>query len=304
MSKLTTLREAVAELVRDGDTVAIEGFTHLICFAAAHEIIRQRRRDLTLCRMTPDLVYDQMIAAGCARKLIFSYLGNPGIGSLHAIRRAVEQGIPRPLALEEYTHFGMVGRFLAGAANLPFYPVRSFAGSDLPAVNPLIRQVEDPYGSGPIYVVPPLHPDVTIVHVQRADAQGNAQIWGLLGMQAEAAFAARRVIVVAEEIVDQAIIRQDPNRTVIPALAVDAVVHEPYGAHPSYAQGYYDRDGDFYQIWDRLSRSHEGVLAWLDEWVYGLESRAAYVEKLGAAHWARLRPGDAWSGQVNYGRYL
>ncbi|HXF63315.1 MAG TPA: CoA-transferase [Caldilineaceae bacterium] len=304
MSKLTTLREAVAELVRDGDTVAIEGFTHLICFAAAHEIIRQRRRDLTLCRMTPDLVYDQMIAAGCARKLIFSYLGNPGIGSLHAIRRAVEQGIPRPLALEEYTHFGMVGRFLAGAANLPFYPVRSFAGSDLPAVNPLIRQVEDPYGSGPIYVVPPLHPDVTIVHVQRADAQGNAQIWGLLGMQAEAAFAARRVIVVAEEIVDQAIIRQDPNRTVIPALAVDAVVHEPYGAHPSYAQGYYDRDGDFYQTWDRLSRSHEGVLAWLDEWVYGLESRAAYVEKLGAAHWARLRPGDAWSGQVNYGRHL
>jgi glutaconate CoA-transferase subunit A len=298
------MREAVTELVRDGDTVAIEGFTHLICFAAAHEIIRQRRRDLTLCRMTPDLIYDQMIAAGCAGKLIFSYLGNPGVGSLHPIRRAVEQGIPQPLALEEYTHFGMVGRFLAGAAKLPFYPVRSFAGSDLPAANSLIRQVEDPYGGMPVYVVPPLHPDVTIVHVQRADAQGNAQIWGLLGMQAEAAFAARRVILVAEEIVDEAVIRQDPNRTAIPGLIVDAVVHEPYGAHPSYVQGYYDRDGEFYQMWDRLSRSHEEVLAWLDEWVYGLEDRAAYVDKLGAEQWARLRPGDAWSGQVNYGRYL
>jgi glutaconate CoA-transferase subunit A len=298
------MREAVAELVRDGDTVAIEGFTHLICFAAAHEIIRQRRRDLTLCRMTPDLVYDQMIAAGCASKLIFSYLGNPGVGSLHAIRRAIEHAVPQPLALEEYTHFGMVGRFIAGAAKLPFYPVRSFAGSDLPSVNPLIRQVDDPYGGGPVYVVPPLHPDVSIIHVQRADAQGNAQLWGLLGMQAEAAFAAQRVIVVAEEIVDEAVIRQDPNRTAIPGLVVDAVVHEPYGAHPSYVQGYYDRDGDFYLQWDRLSRSHDGLMAWLDEWVYGLADRAAYVEKMGAEVWQRLHPGEAWSGQVNYGRYL
>jgi glutaconate CoA-transferase subunit A len=245
-----------------------------------------------------------MIAAGCAGKLIFSYLGNPGVGSLHAIRRAIEQAVPRPLALEEYTHFGMVGRFIAGAAKLPFYPVRSFAGSDLPSVNPLIRQVDDPYGGGPVYVVPPLHPDVSILHVQRADAQGNAQLWGLLGMQAEAAFAAQRVIVVAEEIVDEAVIRQDPNRTAIPDLVVDAVVHEPYGAHPSYVQGYYDRDGDFYLQWDRLSRSHDGVLVWLDEWVYGLADRAAYVEKLGADVWQRLQPGEAWSGQVNYGRYL
>lgn len=303
MSKLTTMRDAVARLVRDGDTVAIEGFTHLICFAAAHEIIRQGRRNLTVCRMTPDLVYDQMVAAGCVRKLIFSYLGNPGVGSLHPIRRAVEQGIPQPLELEEYTHFGLAARFLAGAARLPFYPLRTFAGSDLPSANPLIRQVQDPYGGPPIYVVPPLHPDVTIVHVQRADANGNAQIWGLLGMQAEAAFAAERVIVVAEEIVDEAVIRRDPNRTDIPALVVDAVVHEPYGAHPAYVQGYYDRDGDFYLEWDKLSQSHDATLRWLDEWVYGVADRAAYVAKMGAAAWVRLHPGEAWSGAVNYGVY-
>jgi glutaconate CoA-transferase, subunit A len=303
MSKLTSMREAIATLVRDGDTVAIEGFTHLISFAAAHEIIRQQRRDLTVCRMTPDLVYDQMIAAGCVRKLIFSYLGNPGVGSLYPIRRAVEQGIPQPLELEEYTHFGLVARFLAGAARLPFYPLRSFTGSDLPAVNPLIRQVADPYGGGPIYVVPPIHPDVTIVHVQRADVNGNAQIWGLLGMQAEAAFAAKRVIVVAEEIVDEAVIRRDPNRTVIPSLVVDAVVHEPHGAHPSYVQGYYDRDGDFYLQWDKLSQSHAATLAWLDEWIYGVADRAEYAAKLGAETWDRLQPGEAWSGEVNYGVY-
>ena len=303
MNKVTTMKDAVAELVRDGDSVAIEGFTHLICFAAGHEIIRQRKRDLTLCRLTPDLIYDQMIAAGCARKLIFSYLGNPGVGSLYAIRRAIEKAIPAPLEVEEYSHFGMVGRFIAGAARLPFYPMRTFAGSDLPAVNPHIKQVADPYGTGQVYVVPPFNPDVTVVHVQRADQQGNAHIWGLLGMQAEAAFAAERVIVVAEEIVDEAIIRADPNRTIIPGLVVDAVVHEPYGAHPSYVQGYYDRDTEFYLAWDAISRDHEPLLAWLDEWVYGLSGRAEYVEKMGAEVWERLKPGAAWSGEVNYGQY-
>ena len=304
MSKLTSMATAIAELVGDGDLLAIEGFTHLISFAAAHEIIRQRRRELTVCRMTPDLVYDQMIAAGCVRKLIFSYLGNPGVGSLYPIRRAVEQGIPQRLELEEYTHFSLVARYLAGAANLPFYPVRTFAGSDLPAVNPLIRQVEDPYGGGPVYVVPPVHPDVTIVHVQRADVNGNAQVWGLLGMQAEAAFAARRVIVVAEEIVDEAVIRADPNRTIIPSLIVNAVVHEPYGAHPSYVQGCYDRDGEAYLQWDQLSQSHDETVRWLDEWVYGVADRAEYVDKLGVAVWERLKPGEAWSSAVNYGVYL
>lgn len=303
MSKVTTMKDAIAQVVRDGDSIAIEGFTHLICFAAGHEIIRQRKRDLTLCRLTPDLIYDQMIAAGCAEKLVFSYLGNPGVGSLYAVRRAVEKGIPVPVEVEEYSHFGMVGRLIAGAARLPFYPVRSFAGSDLPTVNPLIRQVEDPYGGSQVYVVPPLNPQVTIVHAQRADEEGNAQIWGLLGMQTEAAFAAERVIVVTEEVVDEAVIRADPNRTVIPGLIVDAVVHEPYGAHPSYAQGYYDRDTQFYLDWDTISRDHETLLAWLDEWVYGLAGRAEYMEKMGPEVWERLKPGEAWSGRVNYGAY-
>jgi len=297
------MKDAIAQVVRDGDSVAVEGFTHLICFAAGHEIIRQRKRDLTLCRLTPDLIYDQMIAAGCAKKLVFSYLGNPGVGSLYAVRRAVEKGIPVPVEVEEYSHFGMVGRLIAGAAKLPFYPVRSFDGSDLPTVNPLIRQVDDPYGGRQVYVVPPLNPQVTIVHVQRADEEGNAQIWGLMGMQTEAAFAAERVIVVTEEVVDEAVIRADPNRTVIPGLIVDAVVHEPYGAHPSYAQGYYDRDTQFYLDWDTISRDHETLLAWLDEWVYGLAGRAEYVEKTGSEVWERLKPGEAWSGQVNYGAY-
>jgi glutaconate CoA-transferase subunit A len=303
VSKVTTMKDAIAELVHDGDSVAIEGFTHLICFAAGHEIIRQHKRDLTLCRLTPDLIYDQMIAAGCARKLVFSYLGNPGVGSLHAVRRAVEKGIPAPLEVEEYSHFGMVARFLAGASKLPFYPVRTFAGSDIPSVNERIRQVVDPYSGGQIYVVPPLNPDVTIVHVQRADAQGNAHIWGLMGMQTEAAFAAQRVIVVAEEIVDESVIRADPNRTAIPGLLVDAVVHEPYAAHPSYAQGYYDRDTQFYLDWDTISREPDTLLNWLAEWVHGLAGRAEYVEKMGVEVWERLKPGQAWSGQVNYGAY-
>lgn len=301
MSKLTTMREAIATYVHDGDTVAIEGFTACICFAAAHEIIRQGRRDLVLCRMTPDLVYDQMVAAGCARKLVFSYLGNPGVGPLHAIRRAVEKGIPNPLELEEYSHFGMVARYIAGAYHLPFFPLRSYVGSDLPKVNPRIRFVESPYGDGTVAVVPPLNPDVAIIHAQRADVNGNTQIWGLLGAQKEAAFAARHVIVVVEEIVDEEVIRSDPNRTLIPGLVVDAVVHEPYGAHPSYVQGYYDRDNDFYLRWDEISRDEAATRAWLEEWVYGVRDRAEYVEKMGRETWERLKPAQAWSQPVNYG---
>jgi glutaconate CoA-transferase subunit A len=302
--KQMTMREAVARFVHDGDTIAIEGFTACICFAAGHEIIRQGRRDLVLCRMTPDLLYDQMVAAGCARRLVFSYLGNPGVGSLHAVRRAVEKARPAPLELEEYSHYGMVGRYTAGAHRLPFFPLRSYLGSDMPEVNPLLRTVESPYGDGPIAVVPPLNPDVTIVHAQRADSAGNTQLWGLLGVQKEAAFAARHVIVVVEEIVDGEVIRADPNRTVIPGLIVDAVVREPYGAHPSYVQGYYDRDNDFYLRWDEISRDEAATQAWLEEWVRGLPDRAAYMEQLGFAVRERLRPGEAWAAGVNYGAYL
>jgi glutaconate CoA-transferase subunit A len=313
-SKVASMRDAVAELVRDGDTVAIEGFTHLIGFAAGHEIIRQRKRELTLARLTPDLIYDQMIAAGVARKLIFSWLGNPGVGGLGAIRRRTETStsfapgepsegrLPR-LELEEYSHFGMVGRYTAGAANLPFYPIRSFFETDLPKANPLIREIESPYGDGKVFAVPPLKPDVTIVHAQRADAAGNTQVWGLLGCQKEAAFAADRVIVVVEELVPEEVVRADPNRTIIPGLIVDAVVVEPFGAHPSYVQGAYDRDNRFYLEWDAITKDEDALQAWLREWVYELDGRAAYREKLGAERVAALTPGSAPSGSVDYGRY-
>ena len=265
------MHDAVEALVHDGDTVAIEGFTHLICFAAGHEIIRQRRRDLTLCRLTPDVVYDQMIGAGVASKLVFSWLGNPGVGSLHAIRRRIEHADPAPLEIEEYSHFGMVCRYVAGASNLPFFPIRSYYESDIPKVNPNIRSMVSPYEDATeIHVVPPLKPDVAIVHAQRADASGDAQIWGLLGCQKEAAFAADRVIVVCEEMVEESVIRADPNRTVIPGVIVDAVVEEPFACHPSFTQGYYDRDNAFYLAWDAIARepprstrgSTNGSTAW------------------------------------------
>lgn len=293
------MREAIAQLVHDGDVLVIEGFTHLICFAAAHEIIRQRRRDLTLCRLTPDVIYDQMIAAGCARKLVFSWAGNPGAGSLHAFRRAVE-ATPPTLALEEYSHFGMVARFCAGAARLPFWPLRDYQGTDLPSANPAIRSVACPYTGTAIATVPALNPDVTIVHAQRADAEGNTQIWGLLGVQKEAAFASKRVIVVVEELVDSAVIRADPNRTIIPGLVVDAVVVEPWGAHPSYAQGCYDRDNVFYTGWEAVSRDATRLAAYLDEWVYGVADRAEYLRRQPQLT-ERLQARAAMSGEVSYG---
>jgi glutaconate CoA-transferase subunit A len=292
------MRDAIATHVRDGDTVLIEGFTHLICFAAGHEIIRQRRRDLTLCRLTPDLIYDQMIAAGCARKLVFSWAGNPGAGSLHAFRRAVEGKGPQ-LELEEYSHFGMVARLSAGAARLPFWTMRNYMGTDLPAANPMIRSVTCPYTGENLATVPALNPDVTIVHAQRSDAEGNAQIWGLLGVQKEAAFASSRVIVVVEELVEQAQIRADPNRTVIPGLIVDCVVVEPWGAHPSYAQGYYDRDNDFYIAWEAISRDPAALNRYLDDLVYGVATRSEYVERNGG--FERLRAKQRVCAGVNYG---
>ncbi|MFI5055493.1 MAG: CoA transferase subunit A [Actinomycetota bacterium] len=304
MSKVATMQEAVRALVHDGDTVAIEGFTHLINFAAGHEIIRQRRRGLTLARMTPDVIYDQMIGAGVASKLIFSWMGNPGVGNLHAVRRRIEHADPEPLEIEEYSHFGMVSRYMAGAANLPFFPIRSYYESDIPKVNPKIVPMTSPYEDATeVYVVPALQPDVAIVSAQRADAEGDTQIWGLLGCQKEVAFAAKRVIVVVEEIVEEATIRRDPNRTLIPGAIVDAVVEEPFGCHPSFAQGYYDRDNRFYLEWDAIAKDPETLAAWLDEWVYGLENHRAYVEKFGAAYWDALRPEQALSGEVDYGRY-
>ncbi|HXV64122.1 MAG TPA: CoA-transferase [Vicinamibacteria bacterium] len=301
--KRLTMKEAIARFVDDGDVVAAEGFTHLIPFAAGHEIIRQRKKDLTLCRLTPDLIYDQMVAAGVARKLVFGWIGNPGVGSLHAIRRAIEKGVPRPLEIEEYSHFGLLSRLKAGASGLPFMPLVTYHGTELPHVNPNIRPVTCPFTGEALYAVPSLTPDVTIVHAQRADKQGNTQVWGLLGIQKEAAFAARKVIVVVEEVVDEEAIRSDPNRTLIPGIIVSAVVEEPFGAHPSYVQGYYDRDNDFYVTWDALSRTQEGIERYLDELVYGVEDRVAYERRLDPELRERLKPLPFLSRAVNYGLY-
>lgn len=300
MNKLCSLKEAVAEHVKDGDLVYAAGFTHLIPFAVGHEIIRQGRRDLTLARATPDLIYDQMIAAGCARKVIFSYLGNPGVGSLRMVRAAIESGT---LEWEEYSHFSMITRLTAGASGLPFMPMNLTAAPDLEKVNPNFKRVRDPFTGNEVMVVPPLHPDVAIVHVQRADAEGNAHIWGILGEQKEAAFAARKVILTAEEIVDEAVIRSDPNRTVIPNLIVDAVCHVPYCAHPSYTQGYYDRDNDFYLQWDEISKSRENVDRWLQEFVFDVQDHSQYWQKLGEATHARLKVKDQFSTPINYGAF-
>jgi glutaconate CoA-transferase subunit A len=300
MSKLLTLSEAVTRYVQDGDLVYAAGFTHLIPFAAGHEIIRQRRRDLTLARATPDLIYDQVVAAGCARKIIFSYMGNPGVGSLRICRAELEAG---RLDWEEYSHFSMISRLQAGATGLPFMPMNPTAASDLERANPAYRTVVDPYSGRDVVVVPALNPDVAIVHVQRTDAQGNAHIWGIIGEQKEAAFAAQRVILTAEEIVDEAVIRSDPNRTLIPGFIVDAVCHVPYCAHPSYTQGYYDRDNAFYLEWDRISQSKEAVQSYLDEWVYGVKDRQEYMEKLGAEVRERLKVGSRPSATVDYGSY-
>ena len=292
--------EAIRRFVHDGDVIVIEGFTHLICFAAAHEIIRQRRRDLTLCRLTPDLIYDQLIGAGCARRLIFSWAGNPGAGPLYALRRAVEQGIPNSIELEEYSHFGMVARLTAGASKLPFYPLRNYMGSDLPRVNPLIKTVTCPFTGEELAAVPALNPDTAIIHAQRADENGNTQIWGLIGVQKEAAFASRNTIVVAEEIVSESVIRSDPNRTLIPGLIVSAVVHEPFGCHPSFAQGFYDRDNDFYVRWREISQNEALFNKYLDEWVYGVRDRREYVQRMGVDI-DRLKAQPHYSEPVNYG---
>ena len=300
MNKLIPLSEAISKFVRDGDTLYAAGFTHMIPFAAGHEIIRQGIRDLTLARATPDLIYDQMVAAGCARKVIFSYMGNPGVGSLRAARTALEAGT---LEWEEYSHFGMISRLQAGATGLPFMPMNPTAANDLEKANPLYRTVTDPYSGQEVVVVPALKPDVAIVHVQRADTEGNAHIWGIIGEQKEAAFAAERVILTAEEIVDESVIRSDPNRTLIPGFTVDAVCHVPYCSHPSYTQGYYDRDNAFYLEWDNISADPEKLKAWLDEWVYGVKDRAEYWEKLGPEVHARLKVRSKLSTPIDYGEY-
>jgi glutaconate CoA-transferase subunit A len=267
MPTVTTLHEAIATHVRDGDTVCLEGFTHLIPFAAGHEVIRQGRRGLTLIRMTPDLIYDQMIGAGCATKLIFSWGGNPGVGSLHRFRDAVENGWPHPLEIEEHSHAAMANAYWAGAAGLPLAVLKGYLGSGLPEVNENIRFIDDPFTGERLAAVPSIRPDVTVIHAQRADRQGNVLIEGIVGVQKEAALAAKRAVVVTvEEIVDD-LSASSYNSVILPSWAVDSIVEAPGGAHPSYAHGYYTRDNAYYSEWDDISRKREVFEAWLEETV-------------------------------------
>ncbi|WP_433622687.1 CoA transferase subunit A [Nocardia sp. CA-120079] len=266
MARITSLAAAVGELVRDGDTVALEGFTHLIPVAAGQEIIRQRKLDLTLVRMTPDIVYDQLIGAGCARKLIFSWGGNPGVGSLHRFRDAVQHAWPRALDIEEHSHAGMANRYVAGASGLPFAVLRGYVGTDLPTVTDTIKPITCPFTGEQLTAVPAINPDVTVIHAQRADRAGNVQLWGLLGVQKEAVLAARRSLVTVEEIVDE--LTPVPGAIVLPAWAVTAVAKVPGGAHPSYAQGYSERDNAYYEAWDAVGRDRDHFTRWLDENVY------------------------------------
>jgi glutaconate CoA-transferase subunit A len=270
MATITSLAEAVATLVRDGDTVAMEGFTHLIPFATGHEIIRQQRRELTLVRMTPDVIYDQLIGAGCARKLVFSWGGNPGVGSLHRFRDAVQNGWPGPLEIEEHSHAGMANRYVAGASGLPFAVLRGYIGTDLSAQTANIRSITCPFTGEVLTAVPALRPDVTVVHAQRADRAGNVQLWGITGVQKEAVLAADRSLVTVEEVVDE--LDPRPGAVVLPSWVVTHVAHVPGGAHPSYAHGYSERDNDYYVAWDAISRDRDTFRRWLDEQVLGVRS--------------------------------
>ncbi len=266
MAEIVSLEEAIRASVRDGDVVAMEGFTHLIPFAAGHEVIRQGRRDLTLIRMTPDLIYDQLIGAGCVAKLVFSWGGNPGVGSLHRLRDAVEHGWPRPIEIEEHSHAAVASAFAAGAANVPFAVLRGYAGSDLADVNPNISTVTCPFTGEELAAVPAIRPDVSIVHAQRADRKGNVLVEGIVGVQKEAVLAASRSVVTVEEIVDD-LAPPSPNSVVLPSWAVDLVAVAERGAAPSYTHGYYDRDNAFYVEWDAIARDRERFETWLDEQV-------------------------------------
>jgi glutaconate CoA-transferase subunit A len=275
---IVPLSDAIRDLVRDGDTVALEGFTHLIPHAAGHELVRQGKRELTLVRMTPDVVYDQLIGMGCARKLVFSWGGNPGVGSLHRLRDAVERGWPSPLQLEEHSHAGMAAAYAAGASNLPFAVLRGYSG-DLPA-HTRVETVTCPFTGEELSAVPSLRPDVAIVHAQQADLRGNVQLWGILGVQKETVLAASRAIVTVEEIVDE--IELKPGGIVLPSWVLEAVSLAPGGAHPSYAHGYYDRDNDFYVAWDEISRDRDRFQAWMQRHVLDTTDVAEYHASLTA----------------------
>lgn len=278
MAELVSLSEAVGRVVQDGATVALEGFTHLIPFAAGHELIRQKRSGLTLIRMTPDLIYDQMIGMGCASRLVFSWGGNPGVGSLHRFREAIQSGWPMPLQIEEHSHADMAARYQAGASGLPFAVMRGYVGSDLPKHNSKIKFIDCPFTGERLAATPAINPDVTIIHAQRADRAGNVLIYGIIGVQKEAALAAKRVIVTVEEIVED--LQAPPNACVLPAWVVTCVCEVPGGAHPSYAHGYYKRDNAFYMAWDEISRDRERFRKWMEKHVLSTRDFEEYRRSL------------------------
>ncbi|MBF0279800.1 MAG: CoA transferase subunit A [SAR324 cluster bacterium] len=278
MSKICSLKEAIARIVKNGDSVAMEGFTHLIPYAAGHEVIRQQKRNLTLIRMTPDLIYDQLIGAGCVKKMIFSWGGNPGVGSLHRFRDAVENGWPQPLEIQEHSHADMASTYDAGAANLPFAVLRGHIGSDLPLYNPQIKWITCPFTDEKLAVMPALNPDVTIIHAQQADQQGNVFLWGIVGVQKQAVLAAEKVIITVEEIVVK--LNPPPNGIVLPHWVIDAVCKVPGGAFPSYTQGYYERNNRFYQQWDPIARDRERFNQWIHDYVMAVENFADYKAQL------------------------
>jgi glutaconate CoA-transferase subunit A len=280
VAEIVSLGDAVEGLVRDGDVVAVEGFTHLIPHAAGHEIVRRGRRDLTLVRMTPDVVYDQLIGIGCARKLVFSWGGNPGVGSLHRLRDAVESSWPRPLELEEHSHAGMAAAYAAGAANLPFAVLRGYAGTELAERTPTVSSVTCPFTGEQLAAVPAHRPDVGVIHAQRADRAGNVQLWGIPGVQKEVVLASERSIVTVEEIVDA--LEPRPGGVVLPGWVVDAVALAPRGAHPSYAHGYYERDNDFYLRWDEISRDRDRFMGWMQRHVLDTADVEEYHRSLRA----------------------
>jgi len=303
MAEIVSLAEAVERAIHDGDAVAMEGFTHLIPFAAGHEVIRQRRRDLTLIRMTPDLIYDQLIGAGCARKLIFSWGGNPGVGSLHRFRDAVEHAWPAPLEIEEHSHAGMANRYVAGASGLPFAVLRGYNGTDLyrletPSpghdVSPTIKPITCPFTGETLTAVAAIRPDVAVIHAQRADRSGNVQFWGIAGVQKEAVLSSARSVVTVEEIVERLDAR--PGEVVLPSWTVTYVAQVPGGAHPSYALGYSVRDNDYYLAWDAIGRDRDAFTRWLDEQVYGQAGRGDLEGKGGPGGW--VPPGEGGSGGV------
>ena len=278
MAEFTSLRAAIEDLVPDGSVVAMEGFTHLIPVAAGHEVIRQEKRDLTLIRMTPDVIYDQIIGSGCAAKLIFSWGGNPGVGSLHRLRDAVESNYPRPLEIEEHSHAGMATRYAAGASGLPFGILHGYTGTDL-AEHTNVAIIKSPFGGEEVTAVPALNPDVAVIHAQQADHQGNVGLWGITGVQREVALASRNVVVTVEEIVDELDLR-GPNGAMLPSWTIDAIAEVPRGSHPSYSMGYSQRDNAFYTKWDAISRSREIFSKWIAEFVSGPDDFSTYLAAL------------------------